>query len=497
MSGFPAIKGAVQKPDTGSSNNEVGVKPETTSSDHVNVPFVATSSPNTGHIPTGNMNGGGISNGGSIVIEAKTGISLKEPQCAEKVSMHLLQAEQSRSLLHGMIAGPTSRGPSCRYVLVPAGWRKPENEMVTTIFEALNIPIPPLVFITYKCWGLFPFGLGLKVDEHNCLKIVDDNPTEVEVSFLTTVLTSRLKSIMREVSSSAAQSKAIYMMMEPSGENDFDKLITDTLPSGSTALGMSHFSLDYAHPDSEMHRKNIWSGGMYEAIKENSVVLQEEISNAVHWHETKSCKDPRHGMEFYRKFLDAQQRANGKATMTPARPWLNTGLTHLLLFEDFADQEYFVDCVKSELTAGLFCAGGTAPLLLESIRALRSGMPMFVFKHTVRAGHCLASLLEYHRNSTLALQRQEFTKPGMSDSSVVPTRKATIEELLRPGGRNVYELFSDMDPFVQEVAYNWPNNFNEDAVLLIDPLAEESPDSLLLSIVNVMSSVYTRSPELQ
>ena len=373
------------------------------------------------------------------------------------VPMHVVNASTSQSLKHGMLQENKSGGPGGRYVLVPTGWRRASEDYVSTIFAALNIAVPPLIFETDKCPKLFPdIGLVRKfedgTDTFSSFEVKVEGVTEQEMELFSIVMKERMVSIIREITAACIQCNAIYAMFHPSYINVFDKIITDGSAGGIT-LGI---------PPHELLPE-----GMLHAIVENAVPLTEEIVNAVQWSngpiktgDHENCRD-----------ID-----DGECI-----PHLNVNLSHMLIFEDERDRSYFTEIISREIPLGLLCAGGTLKLFRKSVQAISSGTPLFVFKHTLRTGHCFSSLLEYYNdtmNSTIPIGQ---VKP--------------IEDRLFPSGNNTYLLFRDMREKSLGLAYNWPADFNTEAILHIDPLVEH-PKKLLMGIINVMSSMHGSSFEL-
>ena len=355
------------------------------------------------------------------------------------------------SLRHGMLVKNKERGPGGRYVVIPKGWRRSDETYLDEIFAALRIATPPLIFRTDKCPVLFPkVGLVRDYSENNkdpysSFKIKYDNPTKEEIDLFSIVMNSRMKTCMEEISHACAQCNAVFMMFRPSSSNVIDKMITDSLSEGGIALGV----LDKSH---------ILTPEMFRLMIDNAVPHTEEILNATAWN------------------ASTKVDANGHI-----RPNVNIDLTHILLFEDIDDKTYFAEFVERVIPIGLLCGGGTMPLYDSSVRALASGTPLFVFKHTVLAGHCLSSLLEYHNDTY-------HSKKALADVT-------SIQERLGPQEGNIHGVQAEMRAHAIGLAHNWPDGFNAHSVLHIDLLTDK-PKRLLMGIVNVMASVYGSTVEL-
>ena len=351
-----------------------------------------------------------------------------------------------------------AKGPGGRYVIVPKGWRAQDDQYLDSIFSSLLISTPPLIFRTDKCPTLLP-EIGLKrdfteEDPYKTFKLSLD-PSDEEKRLFSVVMNSRMKAIMAEISSACAQCNALFMMFRPTSRNVIDEMITESLPPGGVALGVLDGS------------SNIISPEMFALMKTNMVPLSEDAMDAVSWNEgrtecPKACDDQNDDQKFM--------------------PDLNVNLTHLLIFEEESDRDYFDMVVQQSIPLGLLCAGGTNPLFRASVKALSNGNPLFVFKHTARTGHCFSSLIEYHadtqKGSTLKLEEVQ-----------------SIEDRIQPQGKNVYEVLENFPDLCTAIAHNWPENYNESCVLHIDPLRDR-PKDLLMGIINVMASVHGAAIEL-
>ena len=191
------------------------------------------------------------------------------------IPMHLIKSTTSQSLKHGMMYENKKGGPGGRYVLVPAGWRKPSEEYVASIFAALSIPIPPLIFETDKCPKLFPdIGLVKKFDEEgadpfSAFQVKSEGATQSQIELFGVVMKARMISIVREITEACVQCNAIYAMFNPIYLNKFDKIITDGLPTGGVALGIP--------------RDGVMPPAMKQVMMEHAVPLSEEVLQAVQW----------------------------------------------------------------------------------------------------------------------------------------------------------------------------------------------------------------------
>ena len=375
------------------------------------------------------------------------------------IPMHLIKSTTSQSLKHGMMYENKKGGPGGRYVLVPAGWRKPSEEYVASIFAALSIPIPPLIFETDKCPKLFPdIGLVKKFDEEgadpfSAFQVKSEGATQSQIELFGVVMKARMISIVREITEACVQCNAIYAMFNPIYLNKFDKIITDGLPTGGVALGIP--------------RDGVMPPAMKQVMMEHAVPLSEEVLQAVQWTDG--------------PIKTADEQYSSDIPVGQSIPHLNLDLTHLLLFEDEKDRDYFSEMMSKEIPLGLLCAGGTLKLFRKSVQAISRGTPLFVFKHTLRTGHCFSSLLDHYNDTQ---------NPDLPLSQV-----KSIESRLNPAGKDHYMLMQDMRERTMALAYNWPSDYNADSILHIDPLVEH-PKKLLLGIINVMSSVHGSSSEL-
>ena len=90
--------------------------------------------------------------------------------------------------------------------------------------------------------------------------IILENPTIEECSLYKTVLTSKLNSIIHALSVSAAQSKAAYIMLEPSKGNLFDRIVTDSLPQNGIAIGVTN----------KKYLENISGNGFFSVLKQGA-----------------------------------------------------------------------------------------------------------------------------------------------------------------------------------------------------------------------------------
>lgn len=413
------------------------------------------------------------------------------------VEMTMVKGQASANLKHGMLVKDKNRGPGGSYVLVPKGWRRPDDEYLEEIFNALNIDLPPLIFRTDKCPKVFP-DLGLQRnytpennDPYSAFSIKYSGATEEEKELFESVMKSRMKSCMREISNACLQCKAIFMMFRPSAVNEIDKMITDSLTPGSVALGVV---------DQSPHTRVLISPEMFAKMVENSVPITEEVTVATSWN----------------------KRRDESSGQLVDEPNVNVDLTHILLFEDTHDKQFFVDAIENAIPIGLLCAGGAQPLFESSVRALNKGTPLFVFKHTVKAGHCFSSMLEYYNDIRSVGKDKSGGKKLINVASIrdrllapeaVASRIADeYSSADRQGGKKGVDLATatqqekgdstgpfDIDPDMRRdclaIAHNWPTHFDDTCVLHID-LLKDRPENLLMGIINVMASVYGSTLEL-
>jgi len=152
------------------------------------------------------------------------------------------------------------------------GWnRDTGEEYVSEIFNALKIPLPPVVFITSKsnppdehitkdrAAMLFPkLGLRRKPSrtestatipnrqdssaegsDHDVLQLFDlikEDPTEEEIKLFHTISESKLLSIMKAISNTFAQCNAIYLSKHNTKYLEFDEMVGKSLPENGVQL---------------------------------------------------------------------------------------------------------------------------------------------------------------------------------------------------------------------------------------------------------------------
>lgn len=371
-----------------------------------------------------------------------------------------LRTHRVHSLQHGYLLANNENRRSTPYVLVPMGWnRDTDEEYVSEIFNALKIPLPPVVFITSKSNPanenitkdrtamLFPkLGLRRKPSrtestatvpnrqdssvegsDHDVLQLFDlikEDPTEEEIKLFHTISESKLLSIMKAISNTFAQCNAIYLAKHNSKYREFDEMVGKSLPENGVQLVPVVLNKDQVT-----------------IFRQNSVPISDEVM---------------HGIPGFRDEY-------------------SSGVTHFLCFEDEEDGTHFDRIVERVLSVGVFCVAGDSFMVArQSAEFLSKGLPMFVFKHTIASAHMMSSLLEYHNDMCTADDVRKVV---------------SIEDRMSPA--SVYS-FGKSDTYLriaQQIAYNWPQNYNEDAVLLVNHLSDK-PQDLIYKILNLFASVH-------
>lgn len=314
------------------------------------------------------------------------------------------------SILQGTFAGTKkAHGPAGRYVYVPKGWVKPDDEYLSKIFDALGLYTPNLIFMSYSCpENMFP-DLGLsRVDDSNSLNLIPSGASAEQKKLFSTVMKSKLNSAMKTLSNAFVHGGSVYFCNEAHSKNPLVDLILNSLPKEGIAVAISYLA----------DTGRSFTKEMADSIRRNSVPLTDIVKKPVLW-----------------------------SADTPDEKRLATALSNFLIFEDKDDCEYFQSVLENSFPVGLICAAGENILMDKALKTLRQGLPMVIFKYMNGAGHSMSSLIEF-QNETVAYQKQLVKLKAAAALSVKdkkqppppppPPAPIGIEERLLPGGQDIY-----------------------------------------------------------
>ena len=236
------------------------------------------------------------------------------------------------SILHGRFyAAETEWGPNGPFIYVPKGWIKPDKEYIETIFAALGLDVPNLVFTTDECDSkIFPeIGvkyqngkktleeLGLNPEGANrSLKVVSMTRDEGQQKLIYDFMLSKLESKLKIVTEACFRGGAYFLCNEADRGNTLVNSIVKALPKGGVALSICSL---------ESGPRLGFTKNMVDAIKRNVMRLEESIDYVKKYRVFWSGD----GLDWY-----PNQR-------------LAHGMTHHLVFDNAEDMHYFQTVLAS------------------------------------------------------------------------------------------------------------------------------------------------------